>query len=421
MIKQDKLDLVSFILLLLVFCSGVRLLSFFSAEMQPVFIIAMVFLVMLSAVVSLKLNKEELLFCTGLLILTPWIIWGFFEYGSDSIISFLTLMVGPSIVVFCSRFDLTGSLKTVFFLVCFLFLVLGLLQISLVLSDTYIEELFKSFISRFRFSTYPGGRGVGFLFSEPSHAARFIWLLFVFYVIISHMEKLSMLMHSCCLGMILLLGVMNASLTCVFLFFMTFFVYFAMKVLLRFDYKTLLLSSVVVCLLCAFLISSDRVTTSIEIWGSSDAFSTQLSSFGGVRFVSVLYTYFYVLMNPFGFGAGASLNELANIFSYFSITEDELWILSIRDGDASGLKPSSYLSQFFLDFGLLLLVPFIMIFIKWSRLFIHQEFFMLLAILWVSVFQIAFYSTTTMPVPWLSIGLILMICKKKDLFKGNSI
>ncbi|EKD4358631.1 hypothetical protein ORO86_004880, partial [Escherichia coli] len=137
-----------------------------------------------------------------------------------------------------------------------------------------------------------------------------------------------------------------------------------------------------------------------------------LQYFGSIRLISVIAGYAGAFIEPLGAGIGNGGNEIFQIMDKIGFNTNAISFLTSQDVEY--LKPNAYGAQISLDAGILGLVIVIIftvcVFLKIDTTTKTQCFFS--SLLALSIFQILFFSTTTITAPWMTLALSLFALKR---------
>ncbi|KAA1050727.1 hypothetical protein [Pseudocitrobacter sp. 73] len=411
-----------------IFCSF-NFLPFISAEVQPVIGVFIIAYGTIQILLNLKLSSSSFSIVIFLFFLAPSFVIGILTKASNGITIFFYL-IGPA--VFCYFYKYFGFLqKKHLVIILTIFFIVSIIQaISPDSINGIINPIFEKIIKRGRLGFYGGGRGVGVLYSEPAHAAKYIFLLSALLItmIISPKLFLDINTHynrkNIFLVFMLVVCVFlnkSASLYATYLILLFFYLFFYFlsanvnRLLSFFIIAPMLLFAVYVFILFGgynFLPErlSGIMNSFLEV--RKDFSLNDLQYFGSIRIISVIAGYAGAFIEPLGVGLGNGGDEIFQIMEKVGFNTNAISFLTSQDVEF--LKPNAYGAQISLDAGVLGFV-IVMSFTIYLLSKIntatktHCFFSSLLAL---SIFQILFFSTTTVTAPWMTLALSLFALKR---------
>lgn len=408
-----------------IFCSF-NFIPFISAEIQPIIGIFILLFCLTNSILFLKISKPELTTALFFLTLLPSFIYGVSSNPSNSITYFM-YMIGPAIFCyFYKNFYLLSAKQIKIYIYIFSFF-----SIAQTLSPDFINNLinpyFELIIKRARFGTYGDMRGVGILYSEPAHAAKYIFLLLVFFIsykltpfIYTRNDKLKTYTSIMLISICIILN-KSASLYFMLLLLLLTFLFFY---LFKLNPTKIILSIVIFIISILYIWLSlilnfelplpQRISSLIDsFWKVKDRFTlNDIQYFGSIRLISVISGYVGGIIEPLGVGIGNGGKEIFLIMNKIGFDTNSITFLTSQNVEF--LKPNSYGAQIVLEGGLLGLSSIIIL----SAYCLYQvkintnSHCFYSAVLVISIFQILFFSTTTVTAPWLMLALSLYALKR---------
>lgn len=387
-----------------------------SAEIQPwivVFAAPMVVWRIMSSPSNRQLNIHFTLLFSILFLFS---CVGIYKYGASAIVDGLLYVCGPVLLLYFYYFG--GAVDYVRTLICIVGLLILVAFLQLLLPQAIglqLDTVAGHIVKRLSFSTNNSEsvRGLSLLFSEPSHAARAIWLLSM--VFLFKLSSLTVNRKFTIAFMLLFLIVTNGSATIYVLIAITLLGYafysrrdVALWLMRVIGVLGILILAITLSLSYDFGRVSQLVsrTMALLLFGQVEAW--QLQVFGGIRLISEIAAVKIFFAWPFGYGVSASKHELLPVLLEMGLSSRNSWSLwyLMQDNSSGTIKPSSYYSQLLVDAGVFSLILFYGL-----RKLARGSFFcrfspLAKGFLLASIFQLLFLSTTSLPAPWVAIGLI---------------
>ncbi|ELZ9636549.1 hypothetical protein [Proteus mirabilis] len=418
-------DLFKIILFFSIFCSF-NFIPFISAEIQPIIGIFIILFSIFNFVFFQKINKSGLVVLFFFIILLPSLIYGIKD-GLSNAATYFMYMIGPAIFCyFYKNFDLLSTKQIKFY--TYIFVCFSIVQ---TLSPEFINNLinpyFELLIKRARFGTYGDMRGVGILYSEPAHAAKYIFLIFIFiisYRLTPHIyTKNSNFKTTFLIVLTFICVILNKSASLYFMFLLLLII-FLFFYFFRISSPKIIISSLILIILPIYIwlsytfnigvILPTRISSLIDsFWMVKDRFTlNDIQYFGSIRLISVISGYVGGIIEPMGVGIGNGGKEIFLIMNKVGFDTNSITFLTTQNVEF--LKPNSYGAQIALESGLLGLTFIIILSIYcFSQIRVNTNvncFYS--AVLVISIFQILFFSTTTVTAPWLMLALSLYALKR---------
>ncbi len=290
-----------------------------------------------------------------------------------------------------------NSNKAFFFLV-----ILGLIQVTNLFS--ILNPVIGFIVPRGSATTFgAGGRGVTLMSTEPSRAAYEFIFFFLFYKNSEEMTKKKALLLD--FGLLLFQVLVIRSGTGLFLTGIYFLVSYGYKLLIAF-FPAIVGLSYFTLKSRAFEIAR-VLLSSVNI---SDAFFFLLNS-SGFRLVSIVAGFSYGFRYIFGGGIGNWNDASIEAMESLGISPKTMEFFTFFNKEGSsfvGVRPTSYLSSFSLDFGAVGLLIIVFIFIGvlnkyWVISKAHRKGLVFFAI------YLCFFGDTGNPVPWIATALFLRL------------
>ncbi|WP_193016644.1 hypothetical protein [Proteus sp. FME41] len=418
-------DLFKITLFFSIFCSF-NFIPFISAEIQPIIGIFIILLSIFNFIFFQKISKSGLVVLFFFIILLPSLIYGI-KNGLSNAATYFMYMIGPAIFCyFYKNFDLLSTKQIKFYI--YIFIYFSIIQ---TLSPEFINNLinpyFELLIKRARFGTYGDMRGVGILYSEPAHAAKYIFLICVFiisYRLTPHIyTKNSNFKTNFLIVLIFICIILNksASLYFMFLLLLVIFLFFYF---FRISSSKIIISSLILIILPLYIwlsytfnigvILPTRISSLIDsFWMVKDRFTlNDIQYFGSIRLISVISGYVGGIIEPMGVGIGNGGKEIFLIMNQVGFDTNSITFLTTQNVEF--LKPNSYGAQIALESGLLGLILIIILStycLCQIKVNSNTNCFYS-SVLVISIFQILFFSTTTVTAPWLMLALSLYALKR---------
>lgn len=303
-------------------------------------------------------------------------------------------------------------------------LVFGILVVLLLISvieyfgpnslRNLLESLLNPILSRYQAYPHPGNRGVSSLYSEPSHAGRYIFVLLAFWVYFYYSKKINKLYFFVGFIFLVMISIFNQSGT-------LFMLLFAMGSFYSVFYFTKLKVKSVLASLMAILLGAGMVYVGKEdLRGAAmlfDLYKTvsqrevdvyTLEKFGGRRFIQVYVGYGSPLVYPLGQGLASYTTNFRETASELNLNLNKIWWFRERDAGGKVVKPNSYFGQIVFDMGFVGIF-FVSLF-SFGVLRIVQKRFKRSTLLktfpLVGLFQVVLSSLTTIPAPWLLLSFM---------------
>lgn len=426
--RSNKSFVFCLVLFFSIFCSF-NFFPFITAEVQPVIGVFILLYGVVYFSTTLKINYPSLFILIFFLALLPSLVLGISVKAVNGV-SYLFYLIGPAIFCyFYKYFYLLTRSHLKFFIV--IFFIISLLQaLSPETINSIINPYFEMLIKRARFGFYGDMRGVGILYSEPAHAAKYIFVLTVllisfkltpfFFSELNSGETKSSFWLALMLFICILLN-KSASLygTYVLLMFFYLFFYVIKPTPIR---LIIILSSIPVlagliyigALLELYTYLPERLASLVSSYNSvKDNFTlNDLQYFGSIRLISVIAGYAGPFIQPLGVGIGNGGTEIFNIMQVVGFDLNSINFLTKQDVEF--LKPNAYGAQIAIEagvLGLLAIIVFLIYFIFCIRVKTKIECFYS-SLLALSLFQILFFSTTTVTAPWMTLALSLYSLKR---------
>ncbi|AUA39897.1 hypothetical protein [Escherichia coli] len=409
-----------------IFCAF-NFFPFISAEVQPVIGGGIIAFGLCQILLSLKLSYISSGIIIFLLFLVPSFITGVLVSSSNGIVLFLYL-IGPAVFCYFYKYFIFLKRKHLVTILAIFFIVSIIQAISPDAINNVVNPIFEKIVKRGRLGFYGGGRGVSVLYSEPAHAAKYIFLLSVLLIAMRispqiFLDKKMQCKKSFLVFMIVVCIILNKSaslyvtylmLACFFVFF--YFIKVSVNRWLSFVFFIPVLALILyVCILFEvykFLPERllDIINSYFKVRGSFTL--NDLQYFGSIRLISVIAGYAGAFIEPLGAGIGNGGNEIFQIMDKIGFNTNAISFLTSQDVEY--LKPNAYGAQISLDAGILGLVIVIIftvcVFLKIDTTTKTQCFFS--SLLALSIFQILFFSTTTITAPWMTLALSLFALKR---------
>lgn len=421
-----KINYFSIVLFFSIFCSF-NFIPFISAEIQPVIGIFIILSGFIGFFITFKLSKPALVISLYFLALIPYLIYGILENGISNGITYFMYMIGPA--VFCyfyKNFKLLTLNQVKFYIYIFTFI-----SVIQALSPEFINNIinpyFELIIKRARFGFYGDMRGVGILYSEPAHAAKYIFILIIFFISFRLSPQLyspnnTIIKKYYLLLCISICVILNRSASLYFMILLLVLLYYILN-LLKINPRKLFYFTLVFIFTFIFLyiilnlnigvIYPQRISSLIDsFFLVKDNFSlNDIQYFGSIRLISVISGYAGSIIEPLGTGIGNGGNIIFSIMNRVGFDTNSITFLTTQDVEF--LKPNAYGAQIALESGIVGLIITILLSIYClSKIKIATNIHCFYSsVLIISIFQILFFSTTTVTAPWITLALSLYSLK----------
>ena len=277
------------------------------------------------------------------------------------------------------------------------YLLLGIFQFFGLIS--FLEPVFKFLLTRGSTDVFAFGRGVSLLSSEPSRAAYELIFVYILWVYLKGNRLKNQFIFDILMFFFLALIVRSS------LGLFTFFVY------LFFKYKMFFILSTILVLLFAlpFIEYSESRAMAmlydiLTFSDSSDLFS-MLTNQSGFRVISILASYKYALLYPFGGGVGLWVHSSVSALKATGFDPSSMYYFQMYGGgDFSSVRPDSFMASAALDIGLVgvLLVLYM---IKPILKLLKEKKDAVFLVVVVFIFIIFFTGAVGNPIPWLCVAL----------------
>lgn len=391
--------------------SSFNVMPFLSADIQPWVVFLAVPGVLPYLINIRNMSSIEASAVAFISFLILYSVFGVARYGSTAIVNLLLYVCGPIFLVFFCKFSIHLRAFKLMRLIAWMFLAVALFELFVPMGIAQKIDVYSSaIVKRMWFAEQDSTRGLQLLFSEPSHAARAIWVLLLLFVVsLREMTKAQKFGYSAILAFLILT---NSSATVYILSFGTALCYSAfnaedkLKWLLR-----VFLAAIVTFVFFAILVQfgSGRVaeiSNRLAQASAADGLSFEvLQVFGGIRLISEVAAAKVFIENPLGLGVGASQFQILPMLSTMGIDETNTWFISVLINwyQNDTLKPSSYFSQLLVDLGIFSVLMLVVVWQVFKRVRLSP---ICLSFFVMAVFQLVFLSTTSIPAPWIVLGLI---------------
>ncbi|MBK5074430.1 hypothetical protein I2492_16390 [Budviciaceae bacterium CWB-B4] len=405
-------------------CCSFNFIPFISAEVQPVVGVFIIIVGFFSLDRTTPLDRLIIFIFLMFLSLMPSLVWGIYQNPSN-VLTYFFYMIGPAIFYYFYKSFYFLKVKNLNFFVG-LFSIITIIQvISPESINSIINPIFELIVKRGKFGLDNEIRGVGILYSEPAHAARYIYLLMVFFIslkispqiFVDNKNNTTLTRKNVffvLIGLFIMI-VFNKSGTLFSLVLFNVIVYFILISInltpKKIGFFILLLPTFIVSVSLIYMLGDSLLTSRLSQLIDSynnvkDNFSIdELQYFGSIRFISVLSGYAGGILYPLGVGIGEGGNAIFEAMKWVGFDLNSISFLTTQDVDS--LKPNSYFSQIVIESGIIgwILVGtfsvfcFINISVKNNSLCFYSS------VLLTAGFQLLFFSTTTITSPWLSLAL----------------
>ncbi|HAS6104885.1 TPA: hypothetical protein ACGUW9_002621 [Vibrio vulnificus] len=394
------------------------------AETQPISALIVLIVVFGKYIENRKISIAFIYVIGYSVLLLPWLLLGMFDSVPRAFLYWALYLLGPIVFAyFFTYYSENKTKKLVSNLICF-FVLLSIVQyiFPFSLSNT-IEPYLDHFVKRMHMSRFDDARGVGLIFSEPSHAARALWLLIVLQFLYTSNRRLLLFF----LITTLIFVLTNKSVTLIFLLFLTFLFWFSLeykKAAMIIFLLTLLILPLGFISILSLSENYDSATevsrvgqllNSVSLVWERGFTLNDLQYFGSIRSISLITGYMSALIEPLGYGLGVGASHTLDNMNLVGFDPSSIWFINNQlVGDV--IKPYSYMAQIFQDIGAFAI--FFLVFITFKIISIARKGKSKLdsrvaSVLFVSCFQLLFYSSTTMPVAWVGLGISLFKLSEK--------
>ena len=391
--------------------SSFNVLPFLAADIQP-WVVLLALPMVLSSIVLFKNEYGfEAFVALFIVLLIPYTAIGVVKYGLGSAVNFFLYICGPVFLLFFHKYSPHVNVFKTLRIFAWLFLLVGLFEV-LVPNGLAIklEPYSSAMVKRLWLVDYDESRGISLLFSEPSHAARAIWILtLLFAMSFNRMTNAQQLGYGAILCFLI---ITNGSATVYALIVMTAVVYsgFNAREKVKWIFRLLILvTGVVLLIYIMILFDAGRIADiykRLSVTAEGGLSVEILKVFGGIRLVSEYAALKIFLVNPFGLGVGSSQFETLPMLTSMGIDETNNWFIRTLYEwyDRDTLKPSSYFTQMLVDVGILGVMLFLYLFVRLFRVVVRKPLYLAFAV--VALLQLLFLSTTSIPAPWVVLGLV---------------
>lgn len=415
-IKRDNFFTVVFCF---TFFSAFRYFPFLDSEMQPVSGVLSIIFFGFLAIKNRKVELDVLLYFLFCFYLLPFLLLGISIDTFLSLTGYVSYIVSPVLMIF---FKIHAQYLKFFHvkLILISFLLISLLQLCTPSSIAIaIEPILNVFINRWSFNNdFFAVRGVSLFYSEPAHAGKFLWLLYVIVEFLKEKLKISRREYILSLATIFLLMLLTRSATAIALCVITYLICFSFN---HFNFKRFIFIPFSIVFICfAFYLLYDlevlklgrlgQIFSSVNLIYERGFEIEDLQYFGSIRFISVIGGYYSMLVKPLGYGLGIGQLYTIDAINLFGFDIYKISFLS-QDGIISfdKLKPFAYVPILLQDVGVFFLVflfPFVFYVMK---VFSLTRSNMMKSVIVVSVFQLFFLSSASLPTPWVALGLVFSL------------
>lgn len=277
------------------------------------------------------------------------------------------------------------------------YVIIGILQIIGVLS--FLEPVFNLLLTRGNTDAFGLGRGVSLLSSEPSRAAYEVIFVYITWLYIKSYSKKKQLLFDF-LILFFLAVVIRSSLGLV-----TFSVYLLFKYRLKFILPMILIPLLVLPFLEDSTSRALQFVYSIAATSNPGDLYDFILNQSGFRLISLVGSYKYALLHPFGGGVGLWTTSSLVALDLTGASPSLIpYFIENGGGNFIPVRPDSFLASIALDVGLLgilftiyLIKPLIVVLKK-----VNNHIF---AIVGVFLFIIIFTGAVGNPIPWVCVAL----------------
>lgn len=421
-----KISDSSVVFFLSFFCS-ISIIPGINSEFQPVAAIVSFFFLVYNGALFKNNNRYSLFLYSYLSALVLYTVVGVYTYGISSIVAFISYLVGPILLIYFLCFPDTINTRRVY-VICFIYVVFMLLQLMTPQSIANIINPYLDFvIPRLKLGLSDSGiRGISLTYSEPAHAARFIFLLFSCAAFLYLRKELSKqgFVRICILVMALSFATRSATVFGIFALYFIFYAFFVFILnsslyrVIRFLLLFIALCSLMIMVSIYFeWYKYGRIgqlyISANEVYHNGFSID-DLQLFGSIRFISVIAAYYGGFDSISGLGVGGGALNLLSYISKFGFNVSDIGFIQ-NQMTSDILKPGSYIAQVVLDLGMVGYF-FSLLFAFYSFRFVLKSHSpMMISIGVCSLLQLFFMSTTTIPVPWIALALSIKSTDRKVL------
>ena len=388
------------------------------SDMQPIAALLAMGWIGITSYKHPKVRKHFPALLLLLISLTLFVYYLLSFFGARDVlgntIAFGSYLVGPVLLVF---FYTRVGLISPGLLSASIFFILGiaLVQVSGISGlQAAVEAVFSPVLSRFTGVQWEGARGAPSIYSEPSHAARYIFLLSGFTLALWYVGRLSIRRTRLLLVALVFSALLVKAGTFVLLALMLGLG--ALIASFRPRLRLILPALVAVILLGLGIVFAATVSPEASRVGEISAKLLQvpdqigqvdiyyLENFGGPRFVTVIVAYASVTLHPFGQGLASYFETFGATALALGVDLERLWYFGVNSVDS---KPNAYAAQLAYDtgvFGVVIGGVILVYSILWTRKHYTREAIWTL-FPFVGAMQILIASLTTIPVPWMLLSL----------------
>ncbi|HHQ2324140.1 hypothetical protein AB7W56_17400 [Providencia rettgeri] len=424
---HKKINYFNLVLFFSIFCSF-NFIPFISAEIQPIVGVFIILSGFISFLFTKKISKPALTISLFFISLIPCLTYSIILNGITSSITYFMYMIGPAIFCyFYKNYKKLNLSQVKFFL--YTFTIISIVQaLSPDTLNNIINPYFELLIKRARFGFYGDMRGVGILYSEPAHAAKYIFVLMIMYISLKispqiysnnkSINKNSLVIILC----ILICIILNKSASLYFMITFLLLLYFFLNTLHLNPRKLFTLTILSLLTISIGIIATNlniefmypkRISSLVDSFSLvRDNFSlNDIQYFGSIRIISVIAGYAGSIIEPFGTGIGNGGNVIFLIMNQIGFDTNSITFLTSQDVEF--LKPNAYGAQIALESGLIGLIMIISLSIYCiSKIRITTKAYCFYSsVLIISIFQILLFSTTTVTAPWMTLAISLYALK----------
>lgn len=360
-----------------------------------------------------KINKYLILI---ILLFILSIMYGIFlsEGRSffESIRSFAAYMNGLLIFVFLLKVDykfiakLFPIIKGIFYIL----VILGILQMSGVIG--FLDPVFKFLIPRGTAESlaFMGNRGITLFSSEPSRASY--ELIFIYIAFRTIFVKKNRLVYYDFFLLLFVLFIIKSGTGLILL--IVFFVIF-------YKSKFILILSILTLIALPFIdYMSGRAMSILFDLLSSSSFNNLyniLLNLSGFRLISIIASFYYGILHPFGGGIGNWQESSILAFKLTNIDPSSINFFKYRGGgEFIPVRPSSYISSLFLDMGLIGVIMYFLFLFKICKKFISKY---TINIFLYFLFYLIAVGAVGDPIPFITTAIALRFVENKKIRNKN--